>query len=114
MSHAFTLGFGLGFLVALQLGPVSLYQIKTTLRNGLAVGLAFAAGIALVDLAYAALGALGVAPLLTVGPLETILGLVGAAVLSSWRADATERVPRAPGRRGAGHEAEARVRACAL
>lgn len=81
MAHAFTLGFGLGFLVALQLGPVSLYQIKTTLRNGLAVGLAFAAGIALVDLAYAALGALGVAPLLTVGPLETILGLLGAAVL---------------------------------
>jgi putative LysE/RhtB family amino acid efflux pump len=79
--HAFTIGFGLGFVVALQLGPVSLYQIRTTLRNGLAVGLAFAAGIALVDLAYAALGAAGVAPLLTIGPLETILGLLGAAVL---------------------------------
>ena len=79
--HAFWIGFGLGFVVALQLGPVSLYQIRTTLRNGLAVGLAFAAGIALVDLAYAALGAAGVAPLLTIGPLETILGLLGAAVL---------------------------------
>jgi putative LysE/RhtB family amino acid efflux pump len=79
--HAFWVGFGLGFVVALQLGPVSLYQIKTTLRNGVAVGLAFAAGIALVDLAYAALGAAGVAPLLTIGPLETILGLLGAAVL---------------------------------
>jgi putative LysE/RhtB family amino acid efflux pump len=80
--HAFWVGFGLGFVVALQLGPVSLYQIRTTLRNGLAVGLAFAAGIALVDLAYAALGAAGVAPLLTIGPLETILGLLGAAVLA--------------------------------
>jgi putative LysE/RhtB family amino acid efflux pump len=79
--HAFWVGFALGFVVALQLGPVSLYQIRTTLRNGLAVGLAFAAGIALVDLAYAALGAAGVAPLLTIGPLETILGLLGAAVL---------------------------------
>ena len=79
--HAFTIGFGLGFVVALQLGPVSLYQIRTTLRNGLAVGLAFAAGVALVDLAYAVLGAAGVAPLLTIGPLETILGLLGAAVL---------------------------------
>jgi putative LysE/RhtB family amino acid efflux pump len=79
--QAFWLGFGLGFLVALQLGPVSLYQIKTTLRNGLAVGLAFAIGIALVDLAYAALGAAGAAPLLAIGPLETILGLLGAAVL---------------------------------
>jgi putative LysE/RhtB family amino acid efflux pump len=79
--HAFWVGFGLGFVVALQLGPVSLYQIRTTLRNGLAVGLAFAAGIALVDLAYAALGAAGAAPLLAIGPLETILGLLGAAVL---------------------------------
>jgi putative LysE/RhtB family amino acid efflux pump len=81
VAHAFTLGFGLGFLVALQLGPVSLYQIKTTLRNGLVVGLAFAAGIGLIDLAYAALGAVGVAPLLAIGPLETVLGLLGAAVL---------------------------------
>lgn len=80
--HAFWVGFGLGYVVALQLGPVSLYQIRTTLRNGLAVGLAFAAGIALVDLAYAALGAAGVAPLLTIGALETILGLLGAAVLA--------------------------------
>jgi putative LysE/RhtB family amino acid efflux pump len=79
--QAFWLGFGLGFLVALQLGPVSLYQIKTTLKNGLGVGLAFAMGIALVDLAYAALGAAGAAPLLAIGPLETILGLLGAAVL---------------------------------
>jgi putative LysE/RhtB family amino acid efflux pump len=79
--HAFWVGFGLGFLVALQLGPVSLYQIRTTLRNGLAVGLAFAIGIALVDLAYAALGAAGAAPLLAIGPLETILGLLGATVL---------------------------------
>ena len=79
--QAFWVGVGLGFLVALQLGPVSLYQIRTTLRNGLTVGLAFAMGIALVDLAYAALGAAGAAPLLAIGPLETMLGLVGAAVL---------------------------------
>jgi putative LysE/RhtB family amino acid efflux pump len=109
--HAFTLGFGLGFLVALQLGPVSLYQIKTTLRNGWAVGLAFAAGIALVDLAYAALGALGVAPLLTVGPLETILGLLGAAVLvflgmrtlrSAFRVRLGDAAPAMSPRRGFG------------
>ena len=81
MGHAFAVGFGLGFLVALQLGPISLYLIRTTLRNGWEVGVAFALGIAVVDLGYAALGAAGVAPLLTIGPLETILGLVGAAVL---------------------------------
>jgi putative LysE/RhtB family amino acid efflux pump len=79
--HAFTLGFGLGFLVALQLGPLSLYLIRSTLRSGWLVGLAIAAGIAVIDLLYAALGAAGAAPLLAIGPLQTILGLVGAAVL---------------------------------
>jgi putative LysE/RhtB family amino acid efflux pump len=79
--HAFTVGFGLGFVVALQLGPLSLYLIRSTLRAGLAVGLAIAGGIAVIDLLYAALGAAGAAPLLAIGPLETALGLLGAAVL---------------------------------
>jgi putative LysE/RhtB family amino acid efflux pump len=79
--HAFTVGFGLGFFVALQLGPLSLYLIRSTLRNGWEVGLAIAAGIAVIDLAYAALGAAGVAPLLAIGPLDVIFGLLGAAVL---------------------------------
>jgi putative LysE/RhtB family amino acid efflux pump len=79
--HAFTVGFGLGFFVALQLGPLSLYLIRSTLRNGWEVGLAIAAGIAVIDLAYATLGAAGAAPLLAIGPLDVILGLLGAAVL---------------------------------
>ena len=79
--HAFTVGFGLGFVVALQLGPLSLYLIRSTLRAGLVVGLAIAGGIAVIDLLYAALGAAGAAPLLAIGPLETVLGLLGAAVL---------------------------------
>jgi hypothetical protein len=37
-SNAFTVGFGLGFVVALQLGPISLYLIRSTLRGGSAVG----------------------------------------------------------------------------
>jgi putative LysE/RhtB family amino acid efflux pump len=78
---AFTLGLGLGFFVALQLGPMSLLLIRSTLRHGWAVGLAVGAGIAFVDTAYAALGAAGAAPLLAIGPLRTVLGLVGAAVL---------------------------------
>lgn len=79
--HAIAVGFGLGFFVALQLGPLSLYLIRSTLRSGWEVGLAIAAGIAVIDLAYAALGAAGAAPLLAIGPLDTILGLLGAAVL---------------------------------
>jgi putative LysE/RhtB family amino acid efflux pump len=78
---ALLVGFGLGFLVALQLGPMSLFLIRSTLRRGWAVGLAIGAGIALVDALYAAAGAAGAAPLLTIGPLRVVLGLAGAVVL---------------------------------
>jgi putative LysE/RhtB family amino acid efflux pump len=79
--HSLLVGFGLGFLVALQLGPMSLLLIRSTLRGGWVVGLAIGAGIALVDALYAAAGAAGAAPLLTVEPVRLGLGLVGAAVL---------------------------------
>ena len=79
--HALTIGFGLGFLVAMQLGPMSLFLIRSTLRSGWAVGLAIGAGIALVDALYAAAGAAGAASLLSIDPLRTALSLVGAAVL---------------------------------
>ncbi len=79
--QALLVGFGLGFLVALQLGPMSLFLIRSTLRRGWGVGLAIGAGIAVVDALYAAAGAAGAASLLTIGPLRLILGLVGAAVL---------------------------------
>jgi putative LysE/RhtB family amino acid efflux pump len=79
--HALFVGFGLGFFVALQLGPMSLFLVRSTLRAGWRVGLAIGAGIALVDALYAAAGAAGAAPLLAVGPLRVVLGLIGAAVL---------------------------------
>src|SRR4051794_37163358 len=79
--HSFVVGFGLGFFVALQLGPMSLFLIRSTLRGGWKVGLAIGSGIALVDAVYASLGALGVAPLLLIGPVKVTLGMVGAAVL---------------------------------
>jgi putative LysE/RhtB family amino acid efflux pump len=75
-------GFGLGFLVAAQLGPISLLAIRSTLRNGLLVGLAIAAGVAVVDTLYAAAGAAGAAGLLAIEPLRLAFGLVGAAVLA--------------------------------
>lgn len=75
------LGFGLGFLVAMQLGPMSLFLIRSTLAGGLLCGIAVGAGIALVDAAYAALGALGTAAVLQASVLRVALGLVGAAVL---------------------------------
>jgi threonine/homoserine/homoserine lactone efflux protein len=74
-------GFGLGFFVALQLGPMSLFLIRTTLRGGLVGGVAIGAGIAVVDGLYAAAGAAGVSPLLGIQPLRLALGVIGATVL---------------------------------
>ena len=79
--HALAVGFGLGFFVALQLGPMSLFLVRSTLRGGWAVGLAIGAGIALVDALYAAAGAAGAAPLLAIDPVRLALGLAGAVVL---------------------------------
>ncbi|HWM09661.1 MAG TPA: LysE family transporter [Solirubrobacteraceae bacterium] len=80
--HTLVLGFGLGFVVAMQIGPMSLWLVRSTLRSGVVVGFAIGAGIAVIDAGYAAAGAAGAAPLLTIGPLETVLGLAGAAVMA--------------------------------
>jgi len=74
-------GFGAGFMVSMQLGPLSLFLIRSTLRGTLAVGLAIGAGIALVDALYAAAGAAGAAPVLSIESVRMLFGLVGATVL---------------------------------
>ena len=74
-------GFGLGFFVAAQLGPLSLFAIRSTLRSGASIGLAIGAGVAVIDTLYAAAGAAGAAGLLEIEPLRVALGLLGAAVL---------------------------------
>ena len=78
---ALIVGFGLGFLVAAQLGPISQLAIRSTLRNGVRIGLAVGAAVAIVDTLYAAAGAAGAAGLLAVEPLRLAFGLIGAAVL---------------------------------
>lgn len=79
--RSLVVGFGLGFFVALQFGPMSLLLMRSTLRAGWAVGLAIGAGIAVVDGLYAAVGALGAAPVLEVESVRLVLGLAGAALL---------------------------------
>jgi putative LysE/RhtB family amino acid efflux pump len=79
--NAAVIGFGLGFFVALQLGPMSLFLIRSTLRSGWRVGAAIGAGIASIDGLYAAAGAGGATPLLTIHPVRIALGLIGALVL---------------------------------
>jgi putative LysE/RhtB family amino acid efflux pump len=78
---ALVIGFGLGFFVAAQLGPLSLFAIRSTLRSGALVGLAIGAGVAVIDTLYAAAGAAGAAGLLEIEPLRMAFGLVGAGVL---------------------------------
>jgi putative LysE/RhtB family amino acid efflux pump len=80
---ALLVGFGLGFVVAAQLGPISLLAIRSTLRNGVYVGLAIAGGVAVIDTLYAAAGAAGAAGLLAIEPLRLAFGLLGAAVLAA-------------------------------
>jgi putative LysE/RhtB family amino acid efflux pump len=79
--HAIAVGFGLGFFVAIQVGPMSLFLIRSTLRRGWRTGLAIGAGIAAIDTAYCILGVAGAGALLAIHPLRLALGLVGAAVL---------------------------------
>jgi threonine/homoserine/homoserine lactone efflux protein len=79
----FLSGLGIGVVVAAQVGPVTLLIVRTVLRGGraVAVGLAMAAAVALVDLLYAAVGLAGVGRLLADAPLRLAFGLVSAAIL---------------------------------
>jgi putative LysE/RhtB family amino acid efflux pump len=81
--HVLALGFGLGFVVAAALGPISLLCIRTVLRGALGTGIAIGAGAAVIDATYALLGALGAGSLLAINGLQLALGLLGAAVLAA-------------------------------
>jgi putative LysE/RhtB family amino acid efflux pump len=79
--HAALTGVTLGFFVALQVGPMTLFLIRSGLRGGWRSALAVAAGIAVVDGLYACCGAAGVTPLLGLAPVRVVLGCLGASVL---------------------------------
>jgi putative LysE/RhtB family amino acid efflux pump len=76
-------GYGLGLFLAAQVGPVTLLMVRSVLRGGraLAVGLAMAAAVVVIDLGYAIVGLAGVGSLLNGGSLRLWFGLVSAAVL---------------------------------
>lgn len=78
---AFVTGFGLGFLVAAQVGPISLLCMRSVLRRRLLTGLSIGAGAAVIDVTYAALGVVGATQLLRITQVRLALGLAGAAVL---------------------------------
>ena len=74
-------GFGLGFLVAAQVGPIWLLCVRSVLRGRLLSGLGIGLGAALIDVVYAALGVAGVTQLLRIPQIRLGLGLAGAAML---------------------------------
>src|ERR1700719_3155293 len=89
--NAAVIGFGLGFFVALQLGPMSLFLIRSTLRSGWKVGLAIGAGIATIDGLYAAAGAGGESPFEVSTPRRAFLTALGGtasnpSTIVSWGA----------------------------
>jgi threonine/homoserine/homoserine lactone efflux protein len=76
-------GYGLGLLLAAQVGPVTLLIVRSVLRGGraVAVGLAMAAAVALIDVLYATLGVVGVGRVLNGGPTRLAFGLASGAIL---------------------------------
>jgi putative LysE/RhtB family amino acid efflux pump len=82
MSSAFAAGFGLGFLVAAQVGPIWLLCARSVLRGTAWIGIAIGAGAAIIDALYAALGVLGANALLEIDALRVTLGILGAGFLA--------------------------------
>jgi putative LysE/RhtB family amino acid efflux pump len=80
---AFAVGFGLGFAVAAQVGPVTLLTVRSVIRGGFVVGLAMGLGVACIDAAYAAAGAAGAGAVLELEPLRLGFGLLGTAVIAA-------------------------------
>ena len=81
MLAGLALGFGLGFVVGAQVGPITLLCIRSVLRGTFAVGVAIGAGAAVIDTLYGALGIAGASRLLDVSALRIGLGVTGAVVL---------------------------------
>jgi putative LysE/RhtB family amino acid efflux pump len=81
MIVALAAGLGLGFTVGAQPGPMSLFLVRSTLRGSLQTGLAIGAGIAVIDVLYAGVAAVGLAPVLDSAAVRIVLGVLGSAVL---------------------------------
>ncbi len=95
MTTALFTGFGLGFLVAAQVGPIWLLAARSVILGRFATGIMIGLGAATIDMAYGALGLAGAASLLRITGLRLGLGLLGAAVLTILGALALRNATRA-------------------
>lgn len=81
-------GFGLGFVIAAAVGPISLLVIRRTLAEGRIVGLVSGLGVATADATYGGIAAFGLSAItdaLVAG--GRLLGLIGGGFLLwlAWR-----------------------------
>jgi putative LysE/RhtB family amino acid efflux pump len=95
MTTALFTGFGLGFLVAAQVGPIWLLAARSVILGRFATGIMIGLGAATIDMTYGALGLAGAASLLRITGLRLGLGLLGAAVLTLLGALALRNATRA-------------------
>jgi putative LysE/RhtB family amino acid efflux pump len=95
MTTALFTGFGLGFLVAAQVGPIWLLAARSVILGRFATGIMIGLGAATIDMAYGALGLAGATSLLRITGLRLGLGLLGAAVLTILGARALRNATRA-------------------
>jgi putative LysE/RhtB family amino acid efflux pump len=82
VTSAFTAGFGLGFVVAAQVGPIWVLCARSVLRGRAVIGISIGAGAAVIDALYAGLGVAGASALLEISGVRVGLGLLGAGFLA--------------------------------
>lgn len=75
-------GFGAGFLIAAQVGPIWLLCFRNGIRFGFPAAFGIGLGAAVIDTFYCVLGALGAAVLLSAHSTQRVISIVGALVIS--------------------------------
>ncbi len=75
-------GFGAGFLIAAQVGPIWLLCFRNGIRFGFPAAFGIGLGAAVIDTLYCVLGALGAAVLLSAHSTQRVISVVGALVIS--------------------------------
>jgi len=80
----FLTAYGIAFLLAAQVGPITLLIVRSIVRGGRAVviGLLMAAAVAGVALTYATVGLAGIGRLFEGGSVQLVLGLISGAILA--------------------------------
>ena len=75
-------GFGAGFLIAAQVGPIWLLCFRNGIRYGFPAAFGIGFGAAVIDTIYCVLGALGAAVLLSAHSTQRVISVVGALIIS--------------------------------